>query len=63
MKSQEELTQAVCERSKVVNGRRMLTCAEAFRLAAEAGVEPIRIGRVCNEQNIRLCSCQLGCFA
>jgi hypothetical protein len=63
MKSQEELTQAVVGRSKERNGRKTLTCAEAFQLAAEMGVEVIRIGRICNEQDIRLCGCQLGCFS
>jgi len=63
MKSQEELTQAVVERSREMEGRRTLTCAEAFRLAAELGVELVQIGRICNEQKIRLRSCQLGCFS
>jgi len=63
MKSQEELTQAVLERSKPMNGRKTLACAEAFRLAAELGVEAIQIGRICDQQDIRLCGCQLGCFS
>jgi len=63
MKSQEELTKAVIERSKEMNGRRTLTCAQALGLAAELGVKPVRIGRVCNQQNIRLGGCQLGCFS
>ncbi|OHB67696.1 MAG: hypothetical protein A2Y76_02155 [Planctomycetes bacterium RBG_13_60_9] len=63
MKSQEELTQAVLERSREVNGRRTLTCTQALGLAAELGVAPIQIGRICNQENIRLGSCQLGCFS
>lgn len=63
MKSQEELTEAVLGRSKEVDGRRTLTCAEALSLAAELGVQPIEIGRACNQAKIRLGSCQLGCFS
>jgi len=63
MKSQEELTKAVLERSREANGRRTLTCAQALSLAAELGVKPVEIGRICNQENIRLGSCQLGCFS
>ena len=63
MKSQEELTKAVIERSKEVNGRRTLTCTQALGLASELRVEPIQIGRICNQENIRLGGCQLGCFS
>ncbi len=63
MKSQEELTKAVLERSGEVNGRRTLTCAQALSLAAELGVKPVEIGRICNQENVRLGSCQLGCFS
>ncbi len=63
MKSREELTQAVVERSRERNGRKTLTCAEAFQLAAELGVKTVEIGRICNQHGIRLCSCQLGCFS
>ena len=63
MKSQEELVQVVLDRSKMKDGRKTLTCTEAFQLAAETGVALIEIGRICNEQDIRLCRCQLGCFS
>jgi len=63
MKSPEELTQAVLERSQVAEGRRALTCAQALSLAAELGVDPARIGHICDQENIRLGRCQLGCFS
>ncbi len=63
MRPQEELTKAVLERSREVNGRRVLTCAQAMCLAAELGVKPVRIGRICDRENIRLGGCQLGCFS
>jgi len=63
MKSQEELTRVVLERSREVKGRRILTCAQGMSLAAEFGVKPVRIGRICNRKNIRISGCQLGCFS
>ena len=61
--SQEELARIVLDRSKEVDGRRILTCAQALGLASELGVEPKQIGRICNQEKIRLGSCQLGCFS
>lgn len=40
-----------------------LRCADAFALAAEHSVALPDILRVCNRENIRICECQLGCFA
>lgn len=39
-----------------------LPCREAFSIAEEFGVTVAEIGKFCNEQNIKICSCQLGCF-
>jgi hypothetical protein len=42
--------------------RKSLTCAKAFKLAKEFETDVIEIGRLCNQHNIRICNCQLGCF-
>ena len=39
-----------------------LPCAAAFTIAEQNGVNIADIGSVCNELNIRICKCQLGCF-
>lgn len=44
------------------DGRKKLTCAETFRLAAEHEIELLDISRVCNQEKIKICRCQLGCF-
>ncbi len=59
----EELINAVLERAEEIDGRKKLACAEAFELAQEFEVEVIEIGRICNQHNIRIRKCQLGCFA
>jgi len=43
-------------------GRRKLACTDAFRLAAEHNIELLDIARVCNQEKIKICKCQLGCF-
>ena len=62
MKVSEELIAAVKSASEEVEGRLMLSCSSAFKVAHQYQVELKTIGRVCNEQRIKLCKCQLGCF-
>ncbi len=44
------------------DGRRRLLCSEAFDLARKFDVRIAEIGRICNQNNIKICKCQLGCF-
>ena len=39
-----------------------LACAAAFALADEFGVTPAQVGRACNELEVKVVGCQLGCF-
>jgi hypothetical protein len=63
MEKSEELIKAVLERAKETDGIKKLACAEAFKLAKEFQVGVIEIGRICNQQKIKICKCQLGCFS
>jgi hypothetical protein len=62
MDEEKELVNAVLKRLQDVDGARKLSCAEAFELAQEFQVKVGLIGRICNQQNIKICKCQLGCF-
>lgn len=62
MGEEKDLAKAVLERARQSDGKRWLTCAEAFELAREFQAEIIEVGRICNRQDIRVCKCQLGCF-
>jgi hypothetical protein len=46
--------------ASLVNGK--LPCAEAFRIAKKFKVAPRQVGDVANKLNIKISSCQLGCF-
>ena len=58
----DRLVQAVLAAAPEENGRKRLSCAEAFRLAAEFSVKPGEIARISNENDVRISKCQLGCF-
>jgi hypothetical protein len=39
-----------------------LACRDALELAARLDVKPALIGKACNQHDIRVINCQLGCF-
>ena len=47
-------------RASLVDGK--LPCAEAFRIAKKVKVAPKEVGDMANQLDIRISSCQLGCF-
>ena len=62
MNEDKKLIEAVLTAAREEEGRMELSCADAFRLATELGVQPTDIGRICNVRNIRIARCQMGCF-
>jgi hypothetical protein len=60
MDKKKELVDAVLKSAD--GDRRTLTCGEAFVLAENYEVELAEIGRICNQNNVKICKCQLGCF-
>jgi hypothetical protein len=65
MDKNEQLIDAVlksAKKAKESDDRKQLTCAEAFALAKKHQAKIIEIGNICNQHNIRICKCQLGCF-
>ena len=65
MDKNEQLVDAVLKSAKKggeSDDRKLLTCAEAFELARQYEAKIIEIGNICNQHDIRICKCQLGCF-
>ena len=63
--NREQLLDAIMKSAdsrQETDGRKKLTCAEAFELARRFEIEIIEVGRICNQNNVRICKCQLGCF-
>ena len=63
MSEKQELISAVLQRAQQVDDVKKLACAEAFELARRFQAKPAEIRRICNQHDIRICKCQLGCFA
>ena len=62
MSKKEELINAIFGECQEVEGRKKLSCAQAFELAKQFQVEVMEVGRICNQHNIKIYKCQLGCF-
>lgn len=65
MDGKEQLAKAVLESAgnrQDPDGKKILTCSEAFELAKKFETEVAEIGRICNQHDIKICKCQLGFF-
>ncbi len=54
----EELKEKILAAAQ--NGR--LACSEAFAIAAQLNCPRAEVGKMCNELEIKIAECQLGCF-
>jgi hypothetical protein len=50
------------QETEEVNGKKRLACHKAFQLAGRLNISLAEIGRACEEEGIKIASCQLGCF-
>ena len=62
MEISDQLFEAVNGGMEAVEGRRTLACATGFKIAEKYQVPLGTIGRICNDNSIKIKSCQLGCF-
>jgi hypothetical protein len=56
--TQEKIIEAL----RAASDNNRLTCEKAHALAEELNVSLREIGVLCNELNIKISACQLGCF-
>lgn len=57
-KMKEKLTRRILEEAP----EKKLTCQKAFAIVEQLGCRPAAIGQLCNELQVKICGCQLGCF-
>ncbi len=60
--SEEKLLELIQVQTYRENDRIKFKCPDALKLAAELGIDPLKIAAVCNRHDIRIAACQLGCF-
>ena len=58
----KELTNAVIAAAGEIDGKKKLSCQMAFDLAEKFSVSKKTLGQACNDNNIKITNCQLGCF-
>jgi hypothetical protein len=58
----EKAQDLVLASTREVNGQRRISCAQAFEVHHQHGIALGDIGKICDENNVRICACQLGCF-
>ena len=61
-KTDLEVKPEVLEAVKEKTAEGWISCAVARELAEELGVAPVVVGKACDLLNIRIKSCELGCF-
>jgi hypothetical protein len=44
------------------NDKKYLSCALAFQIVEELKINAADLGKICDENNIKLKACRLGCF-
>ncbi|HEY3276948.1 MAG TPA: hypothetical protein VGJ94_10035 [Syntrophorhabdaceae bacterium] len=52
----------VFDAAAMIEGKKKLTCADACKLSTEHNISLKEIGEICNQQGIKITSCELGCF-
>ena len=62
MDKEQELYEAILEVAAEEAGLTMLPCAKAFELSDRFGVALMEIRTACDEHDIKITACQLGCF-
>ena len=61
MKS-SEVRNALMTATKKRGGRQIVSCESLLKLAGKLSVPPIRLGRMCDKEGIKIRRCKLGCF-
>lgn len=46
----------------IKDNKKYITCAIVFEIAKELNVNVSVIGKICNQEKIKLKNCQIGCF-
>jgi alanyl-tRNA synthetase len=59
---QNDIKEIILSAAVTEDGKKKLSCEKAFELAEKHGIELIEIGRICNQEGIKIAQCQLGCF-
>lgn len=54
--------EALLARVKKRDDKMYISCKDAIKISEDLGIAPIETGKLCNEMDIKIENCQLGCF-
>ena len=58
----EQISAAITASAVESDGKTKLSCAKAFEIAKQFAISKQTVGKLCNENDIKIAACQLGCF-
>ncbi len=58
----KKIEEAIKAETTLKDGKQFINCTTALAIAEKLNVKPIEVGKICNELNIKIQNCQLGCF-
>ena len=59
MNTKEQLVE---QAAAILEGKKVLACAQAFMVSRNNDISLKEIGEICNRLDIKIKACQLGCF-
>lgn len=57
-----DIHKALMKAAKMHEGRQIVSCKSLLQLAGKFSVPPIKLGRICDKEGIKIRHCKLGCF-
>lgn len=60
--SSDKIIETIEKYCEVKEDRKFLKCSDAFKVAKELKINVSEVGKICNENKIKIMGCQLGCF-
>lgn len=58
----KEILELIRKNLVSVNDKQKLTCKTAWNLATQYDIPLKKIGELCDNNDIKICDCSLGCF-
>jgi hypothetical protein len=60
--NEEKLLELIKTKVEEKDGKKYLACKSAFEISVKLEIPTHIIGKVCNQNKIKIKSCQMGCF-
>ncbi|MCK5073850.1 MAG: hypothetical protein KAQ98_10520 [Bacteriovoracaceae bacterium] len=62
MKNQDQVKAELLKLSVEKKGKKFISCSNASKVAEQFNIEKTDVGRICNQENIKMEKCQFGFF-